>query len=137
MKTTNYTNAFIEVADDCPAALGEAPPRGEVLSAAAMQYEMIANAPYTYTSDDVVFRVHQLKHGICNEDADAERGAFFAKGQPCLRSSALAKRYGWGIHSDEQGRVALYGRESERYAELAADAGVKHLKAMRNARGGV
>ncbi len=25
------------------------------------------------------------------------------KGQACLRSSALAKRYGWGFHFDEQG----------------------------------
>lgn len=101
-----------------------------------MQYEMIAGAPYTYTSDDVIFRVHQLKQGIRDEDVEAERAAFFSKGQPCLRSSALAKRYGWGIHSDEQGQVALYGRGSGRYAELAADPRAKHLKAMRNARGG-
>ena len=75
-----------------------------------------------------------MKHGIRDEDVPAARAAFFAKGQPCLRSSALAKRYGWGIHSDEGGRVALYARESERYAQLAADPHVNHLKAMRNKR---
>lgn len=135
MHTTNYYETFIEVADDCPVSAAEAPPRGEALSGAAIQYEMISGAPYTHTSDDVIFRVHQLKHGIRDEDAPAARMAFFARGQPCLRSSALAKRYGWGIHSDEQGRVALYARESERYAQLAAEPQIKHLKAMRNKRG--
>lgn len=149
MKTTNYYNTFIEVADDCPAQRAEVPPRAAApgaaavaaatavaaASAAAIQFDMIAEGPYAHTSDDVIFRVHQLRHGVSDEDAPAEREAFFAKGQPCLRGSALGKRYGWGVHSDEQGRVALYARESERYAQLAADPQIAHLKAFRNKRG--
>ncbi len=138
MKTTNYYNTFIEVADDCPAQRAEVPPQAATAvagaSAAAVQFDMIADAPYTYTSDDVIFRVHQLKHDVSDEDAPAEREAFFAMDHPCLRSSALGKRYGWGLDSDEGGRLALYGRESERYAHLAADPQVTHLKAFRSKR---
>jgi hypothetical protein len=63
-----------------------------------------------------------------------EREKFFAKDQPCLRSSALGKRYGWGIHSDADGKVALYARESQDYQRLANDPTLKHLKAFRSKR---
>jgi hypothetical protein len=135
VKTTNYYNTFIEVADDCPVGRAETPPQGASPSAAAIQYEMIAGAPYTYTSDDVVFRVHQLKHALPEQALIDKRAAFFAKGQPCMRGSALSKRYGWGVHSDDEGKVALYARESERYAQLSSDPQITHLKAFRNKRG--
>lgn len=42
-----------------------------------------------------------------------------SKGQPCLRSSDLGKRYGWGVHSDGKGRVAIVGVDTLAYATLA------------------
>jgi Family of unknown function (DUF6157) len=30
-----------------------------------------------------------------------------SKGHPHLRVSALAKRYGWGIHNNHEGKIAL------------------------------
>jgi hypothetical protein len=51
-----------------------------------------------------------------------------------MRSSALGKRYGWGVHSDPEGRLALYARESERYAQLASDPEIVHVKALRSKR---
>jgi hypothetical protein len=62
----------------------------------------------------------------------AARAAFFSKGQPCLRSSPLAKRYGFGIHHDAEGRVALYGMETPEYRKLAGDKKLKVVKAMRS-----
>jgi hypothetical protein len=57
MKTTNYYNTFIEVAEDCPVPVAEVPSQSSpVLSAAAIQFEMVADFPYIYTSDDVIFR---------------------------------------------------------------------------------
>jgi hypothetical protein len=135
VKTTNYYQAFIEVADDCPTDIAAIPPsEGPSLSAVAIQYDMISHAPYTYTSDDILFRVHQTKHDISEQDATREREAFFAKGQPCLRSSALGKRYGWGIHFDADGKVAIYARESEEYANFVKDERLVHLRAMRSKR---
>ena len=71
------------------------------------------------------------------EPALAEiRAELFAKPQACMRASSLPKRYGWGVHYDEQGRLALYGVESAEYGRFAAGeaAGVKVVAAMRNRR---
>ncbi len=125
--STNYYNAFIEVAEDCPATAAEMPPVKEPKTAARIEYEMIAENPYQYTSDDVLFESNGNRRGI-------SRGEFFSKGQPCFRSSALTKRYGWGIHSDADGKIALYAMESPEYMGLAADEGIKHLKGMRSSK---
>lgn len=66
--------------------------------------------------------------------AGAAREAFFSKGQPCLRSSPLAKRYGFGIHCDAEGRVALVPLGSAEYRAFLEDKGVKKIKAMRSGR---
>lgn len=135
MTTTNYFQTFICVADDCAAAAGEVPPDGgEKPTVARLQYDMVIGHPYAYTSDDVLFAVHAARHGIPESDMAEQRQAFFAKSQACLRSSPLAKRYGWGIHFDEAGKIALYGRETADYQQRAADPNLKQLKAMRSKR---
>ena len=60
------------------------------------------------------------------------REQFFSKGQPCFRSSPLTKKYGFGIHSDSNGKVALYGMETEKYQQFLADAKVEKVKAMKS-----
>lgn len=133
--TTDYVATFIQIAADCPAEAAEVPPaRGEKKTVALLQYELIAGAPYRYTSDDVLFEVHAIRHEIPDDERDEQRAAFFAKDQACLRSSPLGKRYGWGIHHDQQGRVALVAVESERYRTLADDPSVTQLSAMRSKR---
>ena len=74
---------------------------------------------YRYTSDDVIFTVWADRKGIAEADRPAARIKFFAKGQPCLRSSDLGKRYGWGVHADAESRVAIFALESEEYGRLA------------------
>lgn len=131
--TTNYTNTFIEVSEDCRAEHGEEPPIAEQLSIAALHYRLLSEAPYSRTSDDVLFETHALRKGIDPTDA-AARAEFFSRGQPCLRASPVSKRYGWGTHHDAEGRVALIPRDSEEYARLAADPALAHTKAMRSSR---
>lgn len=104
-------------------------------TAARIQYELVAGAPYRFTSDDAVFAVHAEKHGAASKELAADRERFFAKGQPCLRSSPLAKRYGWGIHSNADGRVAIYPIGSDDYRALVANPRIRRLKAMRWKRG--
>ena len=131
--TTNYVSTFIEVAEDCPVDHAEEPPTGEKPTIAALHHRLIAEEPYARTSDDVIFATPALRNGIDPDDV-AAREAFFAKGQPCLRSSPLGKRYGWGIAHDADGRVALVPRDSEEYALLAADPAIAHTRAMRSRR---
>jgi len=134
MHSTNESNTFISVAEDCPTEIGSVPPEKRDPTVARMQYEMIAENPYRYTSDEVIFMVHAAKKEIEPADVDAERAAFFSRGQACLRASALGKRYGWGIHHDTDGRVALYPQESEMYQRLRSDPTVKQVKAMKSSR---
>lgn len=134
MKTTNYYNTFIEVAEDCPAEKAEVPPlRGDKKTIARMQYEMLSEHPYTFTSDDVIFRIHTEKNDL--PQSQEEREMFFSKGRACLRSSPLGKRYGWGVHSNNEGKVAIYRVESDEYHKFADDPGLEHTQAMRSKRG--
>src|SRR5690606_28003369 len=135
MHTTNYQDTFIAVADDCPALNGEVPPmRGGKKSAANIAFEMIVNHPYKYTSDDVVFQIYTERNDLRPDELEKARQQYFSKGQPCLRASPLTKRYGWGVHSDARGRVALYGRETPEYERFLQDEGTKVVKAMKSAR---
>jgi hypothetical protein len=136
LHTTNYVDTFIEIADDSPITTAQVPPvKGDKQTIANAQFDMISEAPYRYTSDDVIFTVHADRAGIPDADRAAERETYFSKGQACLRSSPLAKRYGWGIHHDAEGRVALVPAGSDEYRRLATDPDVRHVKAMRTKRG--
>lgn len=134
--TTNYYDTFIEVAEDCPVTTAEIPTPRKVgdKTIAMYQYEMISRHPYQYTSDDVLFEIYAQRNDIPQEQKEEERHRFFSKGQPCMRSSPLGKRHGWGVHSDADGKIAIYAIESEEYQRLANDPAVQHTKAMRSKR---
>lgn len=134
MHSTNYTNTFIEVAADCKSDMGKVPPEKQAKTIARMQYELLHEQPYHYTSDEVIFACYAAKNGLESADLAAKRAAFFAKGQPCLRASPLGKTYGWGIHFDHEGKVAIYGCDTVDYVRLQNDPTITHLKAMKSAR---
>lgn len=123
MHTTNYTNAFITVSADTRATEGTTPPERANPSVAALCFEMLVDAPYQHTSDDVLFTVWADRKGIPEGERAAAREQFFSEGQACFRASPLPKTYGWGVHHDAEGRVALVPMESPDYAHLAAGRG--------------
>ncbi len=133
--TTNYFNTFIEIAEDSPTVSGTIPPlRGGKQTIASYQFDMISKHPYQYTSDEVFFHVHAVRKDIVDSELENERTHYFSKGQPCFRASPLTKKYGWGVHCDENGKVALYARESEEYAQFLANENIVKVKAMRSKR---
>ncbi|MEU4420832.1 DUF6157 family protein [Actinoplanes sp. NPDC024001] len=139
MHSTDYVNTFIMVAADSAAASASVPPQRATPSVAERTFRMIAEAPYRYTSDDVIFTVWADRQDLPEASRAAARETFFAKGQPCLRSSDLGKRYGWGIHCDAHGRVALAAVGSAEYDQLAAGrapdgTAVTVTRAMRSSR---
>src|SRR5687768_16505488 len=111
--TTNYNNTFIEIAADCPAITGEMPPVKASKSVANLQFDMVYENPYKYTSDDVLFEVYAERNEIPKSERKHAREVFFSKGQPCFRASPLTKRYGWGVHNDANGKMAIYGCETK------------------------
>ncbi|QOZ22944.1 MULTISPECIES: DUF6157 family protein [Bradyrhizobium] len=140
LHSTNVVNTLIRVAEDCPARGGEAPqPRGGQPTVATLQYAMLASAPYKYTSDDVVFATSAVGRALdakaTKQERSLAREAFFSKGQACMRASPLGKRFGWGVHADAKGRIAIYAVDSKRYQALAADPEIAQTRAMRSKRG--
>ncbi len=102
---------------------------------------MISEHPYRYTSGDVIFTVFADRHGIAEQERTAEREVFYSRSQACLRASELGKRYGWGIHADAAGRIALVGVETPRYTEFVSGrhrrmgvASMRVTKALRSSR---
>jgi hypothetical protein len=141
MATMNYLRTLIAVADDCPVERSVVPvERGGKPTVAVLQYEMIANAPYRHTQEDVLFECWLSRQPKANAASAAHRAKlrqeFFDKPQPCLRSSPLPKKYGWGLLFDSARRVALCPVESAEYRRIiggrAAD--VRILKALRSSR---
>lgn len=130
--TTNYHNAFIQVAEDCPVAMGEVPPlKAENRSMARLQFEMLADHPYQFTSDEVLFDCFAKKNAIAKAQMKEARDVFFSKGQPCFRASPLTKRYGWGVHADAAGKIAIYAQDSAEYKKLSRDKQVQQFRAMK------
>ena len=137
MKThsTNYQDTFIQVADDCPATKGEIPVgKGDAKTVAQRQFELISQNPYKLTSDDVFFQIYAQRNDLTPTEQQEARAQFFSKGQPCFRASPLTKRYGWGIHNNQEGKIALYGRETTEYEKFVTDKALKLVKAMKSSR---
>ena len=134
MHTTNYKNTFIEIAEDCNLLKSEIPPLKRNKTLANMQYEIISENPYQYTSDEVMLECFFLKNDILENEKDAAKKNFFSKGQPCFRSSALCKRYGFGIHHNEKEKISIFPLESKEYENFLKDNSVKKVKAMRSKR---
>jgi Family of unknown function (DUF6157) len=133
--TTNYQNTLILMADDCPTAIAQVPPiKGETKTVANLQYDMLSKNPYRFDSDEVLFQVFALKNDLSESELEAARTQFFSKGQPCFRASPLTKRYGWGIHNDENGKIALVASESKEYQQHIDNQSIKCVKAMKSSK---
>lgn len=133
------TATFVLVAADCPAAVAEVPAaRGATISVPALQHDLLTAHPYRFTLADLIFETHARRLGLDPAEAAARAGAIradlFARPHPCMRASALPKRYGWGVHHDDAGRIALVPVESPEYHRFASGqvAGVAVVPAMRN-----
>lgn len=132
--TTNYFDTFITAADDTKVSKGTQPPTKDKRTVADIQYELIARNPYKFTSDDILFQTYATKNDLLPEEYESARKQFFSKGQACLRASPLTKTYGFGIHSNEEGKIALFGMETNEYQKFLTDQKVQKVKAMKSKR---
>ncbi len=133
--TTNYKNTFIEIAADCPVSEAKIPPvKGDAKTVANLQFDMVIKHPYKYTSDDVLFQVYAERNNIPTSGWKLAREEFFSKGQPCFRASPLTKRYGWGVHSNADEKIALYASGTPEYTKFSKDKTLQIVKAMKSKR---
>ena len=112
-----FRNAFITLAPDCPVAAGHVPVRPT--SIAGLEHSLLIGDPYHYTAEELFLAVQRRHKNV----SDAELGAFKAflasKPRPCMRLSMLPKRWGWGIHFDARGRMAIFGTETQEYENFS------------------
>lgn len=135
----SYTNTFIQVSEDCPVRRGEIPVvRNEKVPAHLIQYQLLTNQPYQFDHKGLIYAVFIKQKGISQDvlatDAEKIKAELFSKGHPCLRASALVKRYGFGAHYNGEGKIALYPAESAAYQAFLQDPSVKVLNGMKSKR---
>ncbi len=133
--STNYYNTLILVSEDTKATEATIPPvKDGKITIANLHFNMIYEAAYQHSSDDVIFAAFAQKQALDKTSLKAEREQFFSKGQACMRTSALAKNYGWGIHHNAEGKIALLAMESQAYYDLEKDENIVKIKAMKRAK---
>ncbi|MEH7237193.1 DUF6157 family protein [Bacillus sp. JJ1562] len=130
----SYKNTFIVISEDSSvsSAIVPAPKKGKI-TIASIEYDLISNHPYEYTQEDVQLKTYLMKNQIDRETEEL-REEFFSKPKACFRVSPLVKKYGWGIHYDEEGKIALYDVSSLDYERLSKTEDIKVLKGMRTSR---
>lgn len=131
--TTNYFDTFIEVAEDTKTVNGNKPTsKKDNKTIAEMQYDLISKNPYKFTSDDILFQTYADRNDLTKAEYKQSREQFFSKGQACFRASPLTKSYGFGVHCDGNGKIALYGMDTEQYQNFLTDTKIQKVKAMRS-----
>ena len=136
-----YTDTFIEVAPDSQTTCAIVPDGTGAKTIHRLQYELLTDQPYTLSNEELIFEVHVRRLGLSQPEVAARRrelwDALFSKPHPCMRASALTKKYGWGVHYDSHSKMALYASDSSEYKGFVEDGvdGPKRIFAMRSKRG--
>ena len=134
----SYKDTFITVAIDCPLERSEIPfSKREKKPIHMIQYELLDESPYFYNHEELIFEVFIRKENLSIKTKSEKKELWdklFSKGHPCLRASALTKKYGFGAHYNENGKIALYAMESNEYKNFLKDESTKKLAALKSKR---
>lgn len=130
-------NQFIEIAPDCALKESVIPlNKGLKKSIATIEYELLSNKPYVYTLQELKFLTYVQQKQISPIELKTQRKQlleeFLTKPYACMRASPLTKKYGWGAHYDESGKIAIYGVGSKEYRRLVVDSTVNKFFALRS-----
>ncbi|MEK4066495.1 DUF6157 family protein [Peribacillus sp. FSL R5-0717] len=131
----SYKNTLITISEDSKVSSAKVPViRNEKPTIAYIEHDLINNNPYKFTQEDVKFKTYLIKNQMEAENAAELREQFFSKSKACFRASPLVKNYGWGIHYNNQGKIAIYDVNSEMYNLLLKQDDITKLKGMRSKR---
>lgn len=136
----SYKNTFIKVSPDCPVTSSVDPQyKTSNKPIHVIQYELLSRYPYRYTHEQLLFEIHIRHKNIPADELETNRqqiwDALFSKSHACLRASQLPKKYGFGVHYDAEGRIAIYGMETPEYERfIQAGDEITLLNGMRSRR---
>ncbi|MFC1805592.1 DUF6157 family protein [Planctomycetota bacterium] len=118
-----YREELIEVAEDCPVDHAVEPPDDRPnKTRARIAYEMLSEHPYQYTEIEFFHELDVVRR--CKPNAKIRSYQ--------IKRFPLVQKYGWGIHRNQQGKLALVAMESDRYRELQRT--IKRTKSYRKSR---
>ncbi|MBF9252506.1 hypothetical protein I2I11_04300 [Pontibacter sp. 172403-2] len=132
----SYINTLIRVSDDCPVQVSEIPvAKNNKKPAHLIQYELLTSNPYRFGHEELIYEVFvrqkEIPAAVLETDAAKIKDELFSKGHPCMRASALVKKYGFGAHYNEEGKIAIYPVESKAYQSFMEDKDIKVIAGMR------
>jgi hypothetical protein len=131
----SYKNTLITISEDSKVSSAKVPViKNEKPTIAYIEHDLINNNPYKFTQEDVQFKTYLIKNQMEAENSAELREQFFSKSKACFRASPLVKNYGWGIHYNNQGKIAIYDVNSEMYNQLLKQDDITKLKGMRSKR---
>ena len=140
-QTLEIVNTFVKISPDSTAIKAVIPEaRDDKKTIQVIQYELLSAKPYSLTLQELIFEVFVQRNHISSTDLALHKitiwTELFSKNHPCMRASMLPKEYGWGVHYDTEGKIALHAVESESYRRLCAfGEGVQKVEAaMRSKR---
>ncbi|KOR80524.1 hypothetical protein AM232_20240 [Bacillus sp. FJAT-21352] len=131
----SYKNTLITISEDSKVSSAKVPViKNKKPTIAYIEHDLINNNPYKFTQEDVQFKTYLIKNQMEAEHAAELQEQFFSKSKACFRASPLVKNYGWGIHYNNKGKVAIYDVNSEMYNQLLKQDDITKLKGMRSKR---
>jgi hypothetical protein len=99
---------LIEVAEDYQEKYAQEPPNRNPKTISRIEYELLVENPYKYTERELFHEVHVVYRGRPDLKIDSYN----------IKRSTLVQSFGWGLHRNDQGKLALVAFESDRYKML-------------------
>lgn len=99
---------LILVAEDCPVELSIVPDDGFPKTIARIEFEILNEYPYQFSESDLFIEVHINKRKRPDLKIDSYN----------IKRSPLLQKYGWGIHRNQAGKLALVPVNSVEYIHL-------------------
>lgn len=107
---------LILVAGDCPVSKSHVPSLGRTTKTIArISYEVLIDSPFIFTEREFYHEVHVVRRNRHDLKIEAYN----------IKRSPLVKKYGWGIHRNHRGKLALIPMESDEYQRLQESIVVK------------
>lgn len=120
IKNKKSVEELILVAEDTQAIKAQEPPNSRIpKTIVRIAYEVLSEEDYKYSEAEYHYEVHVKRR----EKEDLKIHNYNIKRSPLLQ------KYGWGIHRNTEGKLALVAMESERYSELKKT--IKNTKSFR------
>lgn len=118
-KEPQIRNAFITISEDSDVDRSIIP--GPKRTIAKIKYEILIENPYKFTERQLFYEVHVVHRKRNDLKIDSYQ----------IKRSPLVQKFGWGIHADNEGRLALVAKESSIYSKLIANDNIKKIKAYK------